>query len=123
MMLTDPLGWGFAVLLAGLVTIDSELARLRFVVPATVLVVASISLAFGAPHLPWQRESSYAEDLIAQLAAPLPASYREFGSLHIGGTAALSHGSAYVDDRFINVPFQSTLGRGYRSGLARSRRS
>lgn len=103
MMLTDPLGLGFALLLAILTIFQKDLSGLRFVWIAAVVAVMLVTGVLAAPNLPWQRVA-YGHDVVAQVIAPLPATYRQFGSLHIGGTAGFSHGSAYVDDRFINVP-------------------
>ena len=104
MMLTDPLGCGFAVLLAALAALDRTLGRPRYAWLAVALFVATAIVAFDRPHASWPRNEWYGQEVLAQLIAPMPASFRAFGSLHIGGVAGFAHGPAYVDDRFINVP-------------------
>ncbi len=102
-MLTGPLAWALSPLLVVLAMLDVKRRGPAYGLLAATIVAGGIGAWSGAPHLPWDR-SSYASDVVSQLFAPLPTSYRAFGHLPISGVAGLWHGKISIDDRFTEIP-------------------
>jgi hypothetical protein len=103
-MLTDPLSWGFACLLIAVIALSP--LRRRVAWPMAAIATCAIILAFVRGGLPFNLKhgGNYLSDVVAQLAAALPTSYRAFGHLPIGHVPSLWHGIRFTDDRFVFVP-------------------
>lgn len=105
-LLTGPIAWGLGALLA-LAALFSRGRGPMVAIGLAVIVAASIGISVvrGLPAAPWQHGGTYAANVLAQLFAALPTSFRAVGNLPMGHVPALYFaGSKYVDDRFILIP-------------------
>ena len=101
--LISPVAWVVGSVLAALSLFDRG-RRIGALALAGVLALTIAAVAMhGRIGAPWERPG-YARAVAVQAAAPLPASYRAFGGLHVGNVPALWHGTRQVDDRFIFIP-------------------
>lgn len=78
-----------------------------------LMVVVSIGAAILATGT-LQEQSTISvlslKNVIAQLVAAIPTTYRLFGHLPVGNVPSLYHGTRYIDDRFIKVAYISVGG-------------
>lgn len=101
---TSPAAAALCVALA--VTTFTSRNRIAFAaVWLAVIAAIAVSSLLRATPTPWASNIHYAPDVLAQIVAPLPTSFRAFGNLPIGHIPSLYHnGTHYIDDRFIAIP-------------------
>ena len=109
-MFTDPLSWGFGFLLIGLMVLSPTRRRVAWPVAAIVTTAMVVSCSRGGLPFHWKHGGGYLSDVVAQLAAAIPTSYRAFGHLPIGQVPSLWHGIRFNDDRFVLIPPITTWG-------------
>lgn len=108
-LLTGAVAWGLGATLFALAIVSNR--RLP-AVGILVILAGSIALTIwvDAPHAPWLHAGSYAQNVLLQLFAALPASFRAAGHLPIARIADLWHGTRYNDDRFTVIAPITFLG-------------